>query len=90
MGAAAERKLTPAAILHEVGYDEATVARVASLVRKERIKSDPEAQTLEDVICLVFLENYFAEFVPDGLWRKTRMRPANNGLVERLGCVIHP
>lgn len=49
-------------ILREVGYDEATVARVASLVRKERIKSDPEAQTLEDVICLVFLESYFAEF----------------------------
>jgi hypothetical protein len=51
-----------AAILREVGYDEGTIARVASLVRKERIKSDPEAQTLEDVICLVFLENYFAEF----------------------------
>jgi hypothetical protein len=49
-------------ILREVGYDEATVARVASLVRKERIKSDAEAQTLEDVICVVFLEGYFAEF----------------------------
>ena len=36
--------------------------KVASLVRKEEIKRDPEAQTLEDVICLVFLENYFAEF----------------------------
>jgi hypothetical protein len=49
-------------ILREVGYDAATVERVASLVRKEEIKRDPEAQTLEDVICLVFLENYFAEF----------------------------
>ena len=35
---------------------------MASLVRKERIKTDPEAQSLEDVICLVFLENYFADF----------------------------
>jgi hypothetical protein len=51
-----------AGILREVGYDEPTIARVASLVRKEQIKSDPDAQTLEDVICLVFLENYFAEF----------------------------
>jgi hypothetical protein len=49
-------------ILREVGYDEETIARVASLVRKERIKTDAEAQTLEDVICVVFLESYFAEF----------------------------
>jgi hypothetical protein len=49
-------------ILRAVGYDEPTTARAASLVRKERIKSDPDAQTLEDVICLVFLENYFAAF----------------------------
>jgi hypothetical protein len=49
-------------ILRGVGYDEATVARVQSLVRKERLKTDPEAQTLEDVACLVFLENEFAEF----------------------------
>ena len=51
-----------AGIMAQTGYDAETIARVGSLVRKERIKSDPEAQTLEDVICLVFLENYFAEF----------------------------
>lgn len=51
-----------AKLLHQAGYDQATIERVATLVRKERIKSDPEAQTLEDVICLVFLENYFADF----------------------------
>jgi hypothetical protein len=49
-------------ILREVGYDAATVARVQELLRKLRIKSDPEMQLLEDVICLVFLENYFAGF----------------------------
>jgi hypothetical protein len=52
-----------AEILHVVGYDEMTIGRVQSLVRKERMKLDPEAQLLEDVVCLVFLENYFAEFV---------------------------
>ena len=51
-----------AEILREVGYDDATIARVRSLIRKERIKSDLEMQTLEDVICLVFLENYFTDF----------------------------
>src|SRR5688500_693072 len=52
-------------ILREVGYDESTIARVQSLVRKQGIKTDPEMQLLEDVICLVFLENYFAEFAAD-------------------------
>jgi hypothetical protein len=56
---------TVAGILRDVGYDDATIARVRSLIRKERIKSDPEMQTLEDVICLVFLENYFHEFARD-------------------------
>jgi len=45
-------------ILRDVGYDDATIARVRALIRKERMKSDPEAQALEDVVALVFLENY--------------------------------
>jgi hypothetical protein len=49
-------------ILRDVGYDEETIRRVQSLVRKERLKLDHEAQLLEDVICLVFLESYFADF----------------------------
>ena len=49
-------------ILRDVGYDDATVARVQALVRKERFKTDPEAQTLEDVACLVFLEHYLDDF----------------------------
>jgi hypothetical protein len=54
-----------AEVLREVGYDTATIDRVRSLIRKQNLKTDPEAQTLEDVICLVFLENYFAEFARD-------------------------
>jgi hypothetical protein len=54
-----------AQVLHEIGYDDETIARVGSLIRKEKLKADPEAQTLEDVVCLVFLENYFAEFARD-------------------------
>jgi hypothetical protein len=53
---------TAAAVLAQVGYDEPTISRVRSLLRKEKLKVDPEAQTLEDVACLVFLENYFADF----------------------------
>jgi hypothetical protein len=54
-----------AQILREVGYDDVTIGRVRSLIRKQGIKTDPEMQLLEDVICLVFLENYFAEFAAD-------------------------
>jgi hypothetical protein len=50
-------------ILRDVGYDGETIARVQSLVRKEHLKADPETQLLEDVICLVFLENYLTDFV---------------------------
>ncbi len=49
-------------ILQAIGYEETEVSRVQSLVRKERLKLDPETQLLEDVICLVFLESYFADF----------------------------
>ena len=51
-----------AALMQEAGYDSSAIDRVKSLLQKRGIKTDPEAQSLEDVICLVFLENYFAEF----------------------------
>jgi hypothetical protein len=43
-------------------YDAQTVRRVQALIRKENLKRDAEAQAVEDVSCLVFLESYFAEF----------------------------
>jgi hypothetical protein len=52
-------------ILRQVGYDDATISRVQSLLKKEKLKADPEMQTLEDVICLVFLENYFSDFAAE-------------------------
>jgi len=54
---------TAAGILRETGYGEETVARVQALLRKEKLKLDPEVQALEDVVDLVFLENYLEDFV---------------------------
>ncbi len=51
-----------AGIIAEAGYDEAVIDRVKGLLRKHRLKTDPEVQMLEDVACLVFLESYFADF----------------------------
>jgi len=53
---------TAAEILAEVGYGDDTISRVRSLLRKEKLKLDPQVQLLEDVVCLVFLEHYFADF----------------------------
>jgi hypothetical protein len=50
-------------ILRDVGYDDATVTRVADLLRKKD-PADPESQSLEDVACLVFLEHELAAFAP--------------------------
>lgn len=49
-------------LMADAGYPEADRARVAALLRKEGIKRNPEMQTLEDVICFVFLRWYFADF----------------------------
>ncbi|MEX2529282.1 MAG: DUF4202 domain-containing protein, partial [Gemmatimonadota bacterium] len=49
-------------VLREVGYEGEIIERVAGLLRKQGLKRDPEVQTLEDVICLVFLEYYFDDF----------------------------
>lgn len=48
--------------LRGAGYDETTIGRVAKLVRKEGIKRDAEAQLLEDVAALVFLEHHLGGF----------------------------
>lgn len=49
-------------ILREVGYDEEFIKRVSFLIRKKLIKKDEESQTMEDVVCLVFLQFYFDDF----------------------------
>lgn len=48
-------------ILLEQGYDESTIGRVQSIVRKQGLGSDPEVQVFEDALCLVFIETQFRE-----------------------------
>ena len=50
-------------IMAATGYHPDDIARVGSLIRKERLKSDTAAQLLEDVVCVVFLEHYLAGFI---------------------------
>ena len=48
--------------LQEAGFNSETIEKVKTLNLKKSIKLDPEAQMLEDVLCLVFLEFYISEF----------------------------
>jgi len=82
-------------LLLHAGYGAETVARVQSLVKKERIKHDVEAQALEDVTCLVFLEHEFAPFAakhPDDkvidILRKTWPKMSAQGQREALALPL--
>lgn len=48
-------------ILRECGYEEEMVERVQALNMKKNFPRDPEAQTIEDALCLTFLEHQFGD-----------------------------
>lgn len=49
-------------IAARVGCNEQEIASIGKMLRKEKLKRDPQVQALEDVICLVFLTFYFTDF----------------------------
>lgn len=53
---------TAARILRQVGYDDDMVARVRTLNLKLDLTRDPDAQTLEDVLCLSFIAHELDAF----------------------------
>ena len=88
---------TAGAILRDVGYESAVVVRVQSLLRKERLKADPDAQTLEDVACLVFLEHEAARFASQqeeaklvDILRKTWRKMSERGRAAALESKLPP
>jgi len=90
-------------LMQQAGYATDDIERVAALIRKEGLKRDPQAQTLEDVACLVFLKHYAADFIADhddtkviGILAKTARKMSPEGvsraaalpLSERLGRLL--
>jgi hypothetical protein len=53
---------TTAGLMREAGFDDAAAEAVQRMIRKQGLGRDPGAQAVEDCACLVFLENYFADF----------------------------
>jgi len=50
------------ALMQEAGYGDEQIDRVKQIVLKQRIKVDAEVQTIENALCLVFLEFQYEEF----------------------------
>lgn len=51
-------------IMAAKGYDDDTILAVQNLLKKKDLRKDADAQSLEDVACIVFLKYYFSEFAP--------------------------
>lgn len=51
-----------AELMADAGYEQQDCERVKFLVQKRQMRQDAETQTLEDVICLVFLRHYLTDF----------------------------
>jgi hypothetical protein len=84
-------------IMTDAGYGAADIERVGALVRKERLKLDQEAQLLEDVVCVVFLEHYLAPFMAKtelaklpGILAKTWKKMSDFGHDEALKLNVPP
>lgn len=79
------------AILEESGYDSSFIERVQQLILKKKIKVDPEVQTLENALCLVFLQYQYEDFFPKysaekivNILRKSLLKMDEKGRAEAL------
>ena len=50
-------------VLAGLGYDDTTISAVERILTKQNLRSNRDSQTMEDALCLVFLEYEFDEFM---------------------------
>ena len=84
-------------LMAEAGYGANEIARVAALLKKERLKQDGETQALEDVICLVFLAHEAPEFIAKhddakvtDILHKTAKKMSQRGLDAAVHLSLDP
>ena len=95
-----DQKERHAASVAEVleGCDPQVVERVQALVRKQDLATDPDVQTLEDAICIVFLETQLtdlADKVADDekmvtILRKTLPKMSDAGRAAAVDLPLDP
>lgn len=82
-----------AEILAASGYEADVIERVQELNLKKNLKTDKDCQTLEDGLCLVFLEHQFDALISDteeekliGIVRKTwaKMSPRGQQATNKI------
>jgi hypothetical protein len=54
---------TAARLLAESGYEQESIDAVRRINLKQNLRSSPETQTMEDALCLAFLEFEFNDFI---------------------------
>ncbi len=50
-------------VLKRVGYDTQVISKVRRIILKQGMNLDPDVQTMEDALCLSFLEHDFTKFI---------------------------
>ncbi len=53
-----------ASILAAIGYEEEVIAKVKQIITKQKIKQNADVQTIENALCLVFLQYQYEAFHP--------------------------
>ncbi|WP_215242069.1 DUF4202 domain-containing protein [Dyadobacter helix] len=78
--------------LREAGYDQEMIDSVREIVLKQKIKHNPAVQTMENALCLVFLEFQYDELISRhtdekliGILRKTWAKMSSEGQEAALG-----
>lgn len=84
-------------IMAKNGYSTEEISRVDDLLNKRGLKTDVEAQTLEDVACLVFLKHYFDDFLTQhdeeklvNILQKTWKKMSEKGQQTALSLDLSP
>jgi limonene-1,2-epoxide hydrolase len=87
-------------VLHDAGYDDTTIARVQSIVRKDGLAhagATDDVQVLEDALCLVFLETQLVDIAArlepaklPGVIVKTAKKMSGAGLAQIAHVPLGP
>ena len=77
---------TVADLMRELDYPEEMIQRAQTIMSKRHLHDDPETQTLEDALCLVFLQTQLTDLrqkTPDdkmkGILKKTWVKMSARG-----------
>jgi len=84
-------------LMDKAGYGIEDIAHTQAIILKKNFKNDPDAQTMEDALCLTFLEHQFPEFrkqTPDDkmveILRKSWGKMSAQGREAALAIALGP